>query len=181
MGQVIEKPLYSNLPRRRDRWGPKPYRLGLPMITGSMGSTRTRALLGTGFSPSVVIIVLSLAKPTHYPNPPRLGISWDLGGSIKITGEAYFAITPKRCMAGGRLVATLVLGPLRAWFEAFADFLINYRPFYFMADGGITVDVSCKVDLLLVSFTVSVEIGATLHLEGPPLCGRVHAMLISTS
>lgn len=43
-----------------------------------------------------------------------------------------------------------------------------------MADGGITVGVSCKVDLLIVSFTVSVEIGPTLYLEGLPLCGRVH-------
>ncbi|KAF8418700.1 hypothetical protein EV426DRAFT_539292 [Tirmania nivea] len=114
------------------------------------------------------------AKPSHYPNPPRLGLSWDVGGAIKITGEAYFAITPKCCMFGGRLMATIVLGPLRAWFEAFADFLINYKPFYFMADGGISVGVSCKVDLLIVSFTIKVEIGAALHLEGPPLCGRVH-------
>lgn len=113
-------------------------------------------------------------KPDHYPNPPRLGLSWDVGGALKITGEAYFAITPKCCMFGGRLMATITLGPLSAWFEAFADFLINYKPFYFMADGGISVGVSCKVDLLIVSFTVKVSIGATLHLEGPPLCGRVH-------
>lgn len=113
-------------------------------------------------------------KPDHYPNPPRLAITWSIDSNISITGEAYFAITPKCCMGGGRLVATLVLGPLKAWFEAWADFLINYKPFHFMADGGVSVGVSCKVDLLITSFTISIEIGATLHLEGPPLCGRVH-------
>jgi hypothetical protein len=113
-------------------------------------------------------------KPKHYPSPPRLAISWSVDSNISITGEAYFAITPKCCMGGGHLVATLTLGPLRAWFDAYADFLINYKPFHFMADGGVSVGVSCKVDLLLTSFTVQVEIGARLHLEGPPLCGRVH-------
>ncbi|KAA8903423.1 hypothetical protein FN846DRAFT_954000 [Sphaerosporella brunnea] len=113
-------------------------------------------------------------RPAHYPNPPRLGISWSVDRAISITGEAYFAITPKCCMGGGRLRASLRLGPLEAWFEAYADFLIKYRPFHFMADGGVSVGISCKVDLLITSFTIKVEIGARLHLEGPPLCGRVH-------
>ena len=43
--------------------------------------------------------------PGHYPNPPRLGISWILSSNLRITGEAYFAITPKACMAGGKLQA----------------------------------------------------------------------------
>lgn len=113
-------------------------------------------------------------RPAHYPNPPRLAISWSLDSSLSIMGEAYFAITPKCCMGGGRLSASLRLGPLTAWFDAYADFLINYKPFYFMGDGGITVGVRCKIDLLITSFTIQVEIGAQLHLEGPPLCGRVH-------
>lgn len=113
-------------------------------------------------------------RPQHYPNPPRLAISWSVDSCISITGEAYFAITPKCCMGGGRLRASLSLGPLEAWFDAYADFLINYKPFHFMADGGVSVGVTCKVDLLFTSFTLKVEIGAQLHLEGPPLCGRVH-------
>lgn len=113
-------------------------------------------------------------RPSHYPNPPRLAISWSVDSAISITGESYFAITPKCCMGGGRLRATLKLGPLSAWFDAYADFLINYKPFHFMADGGVSVGVSCKVDLLITSFTIKIEIGAQLHLEGPPLCGRVH-------
>ena len=113
-------------------------------------------------------------KPTHYPNPPRLGISWQVGSDISIVGEAYFAITPKCCMGGGRLRATLSAGPLTAWYSTWADFLIKYQPFYFMAEGGVSIGISCKVDLLITSFTVSVEVGASLSLAGPPLHGRVH-------
>jgi hypothetical protein len=43
--------------------------------------------------------------PPHYPVPPRLGISWSISSNLSITGEAYFAITPKACMAGGKLQA----------------------------------------------------------------------------
>lgn len=120
-------------------------------------------------------------RPRHYPNPPRLAITWSVDKNISITGEAYFAITPKCCMGGGRLHASLKLGPIEAWFDAYADFLINYKPFHFMADGGVSVGVNCKVDLLLTSFTIEVEIGAQLHLEGPPLCGRVHVNFYVTA
>lgn len=123
----------------------------------------------------------SFVRPDYYPNPPRLGISWQLGSNISIVGEAYFAITPKCCMGGGRLSATLSAGPLSAWFTAWADFLIKYQPFYFMAEGGVCVGVSCKVDLLFTSFTISAEIGATLTLAGPPLHGRVHVDFWVTS
>ncbi|KAI5925520.1 hypothetical protein F4810DRAFT_708466 [Camillea tinctor] len=112
-------------------------------------------------------------RPAYYPNPPRLGIYWQVGDTISIVGEAYFAITPKACMGGGRLEATLVAGPLRAWFAAWADFLINYNPFDFVGQVSVSIGVSCKVDLLITSFTVKIEIGAQLDLMGPPLRGRV--------
>ncbi|GAP85316.1 putative transcriptional activator srcap-like protein [Rosellinia necatrix] len=112
-------------------------------------------------------------RPGYYPNPPRLGIYWRVGSTISIEGEAYFAVTPKSCMAGGRLAATLSAGPLRAWFSAWADFLINYMPFDFVGQVGVSIGVSCKVDLLITSFTVSIEVGASLDLMGPPLRGVV--------
>lgn len=113
-------------------------------------------------------------RPDHYPNPPRLGISWSLDSSLSITGEAYFAITPKVCMGGGRLHASLSLGPLGAWFDAYADFLINYSPFHFTADVGVSVGVSFTLDLWFVTIHISVEIGARLNLLGPPISGTVY-------
>ncbi len=43
--------------------------------------------------------------PAHYPRPQRLGISWVISENLSITGESYFAITPKACMGGGILKA----------------------------------------------------------------------------
>lgn len=113
-------------------------------------------------------------RPDHYPNPPRLGISWSLGSSLSITGEAYFAITPKVCMGGGRLHASLSLGPLGAWFDAYADFLINYSPFHFTAEVGVSVGVSFTLDIWFVTIHISVEISARLRLLGPPISGIVY-------
>ncbi|RYP91655.1 hypothetical protein DL770_002221 [Monosporascus sp. CRB-9-2] len=112
--------------------------------------------------------------PVGYPNPPRLGISWNLGGGLTISGEAYFAITPKACMAGGRLHAAFSAGPLGAWFDAFADFLINYKPFYFNMQAGLSVGVGFSIDIWFIHIRISVEIGAQLYLWGPPIAGRVH-------
>jgi hypothetical protein len=116
----------------------------------------------------------SYNRPPQYPNPPRLGISWQFGNAISISGLAYFAITPKACMGGGRLDVTLSLNPLFAYLNAFIDFLINFKPFSFIAEGGITVGVRFTLDLWIVCINIKVEIGARLYIAGPPIHGRVH-------
>ncbi|KAF3155393.1 hypothetical protein TWF751_003250 [Orbilia oligospora] len=116
----------------------------------------------------------AFVAPTQYPRPPRLRISWSLGKHLSVTGEAYFAITPKICMGGGRLHAALSIGALYAYFDAYIDFLINYKPFQFQAQGGVSVGVRYTMDLWLVTIRISVEIGATLRLAGPPFGGTVH-------
>lgn len=115
--------------------------------------------------------------PVGYPNPPRLGISWSLGGGLSITGQAYFAITTKACMGGGKLHAALHAGPLEAWFDAFADFLINYKPFHFLAKIGIDVGVKFNIDVGFIHVHISVDVGADLTMWGPPFAGRVHISL----
>ncbi|EER25091.1 hypothetical protein D8B26_007691 [Coccidioides posadasii str. Silveira] len=116
----------------------------------------------------------SFKPPAQYPTPPRLAISWSYDSAISIRGEAYFAITPKACMGGGRLDASLTLGPLYAFFDAYADFLINYKPFHFTAEGGLSVGVRFTLDLWICTIHIGVEISATLYLQGPPIAGRVH-------
>jgi hypothetical protein len=112
--------------------------------------------------------------PKSYPNPDRLKISWTVNDSLSITGEAYFAITPKVCMGGVRIRASLCLGALRAWFDAYADFLINFAPFHFQATGHVSVGISFSMSVWFVTVSISAEIGATLTLAGPPLGGTVH-------
>ncbi|KAF3920981.1 hypothetical protein ABW20_dc0103144 [Dactylellina cionopaga] len=113
-------------------------------------------------------------RPSQFPNPPRLGFNWKFDSAISIVGECYFAITPKAVMGGGRLHVTLDLGPLQAYFDAWADFLINYKPFHFMAEGGISVGVHFELDLWFVTISIDIDISATLFLQGPPVNGTVH-------
>ncbi|KAF8535596.1 hypothetical protein BDD12DRAFT_892287 [Trichophaea hybrida] len=119
--------------------------------------------------------------PVGYPRPDRLAISWRLGSEISIRGEAYFAITPKVCMGGGRLHALFSTGPLEAFFDVFADFLINYKPFHFQADASISVGVRYNIDFLFIHTHISVELGAQLYLWGPPMAGyvRVNFWIVS--
>lgn len=112
--------------------------------------------------------------PPQYPTPPRLAISWSLDSSLSITGQAYFAITPKVAMGGGALHASLSLGALEAFFDAYADFLINFKPFHFIGDVGVSVGVRFTLDLWIVTLHISVEIGAQLEIQGPALSGIVH-------
>jgi hypothetical protein len=116
----------------------------------------------------------AFAIPPHYPRPERLKIAWSIDKSLSISGEAYFAITPKVCMGGLHIHAALNLGALSAWFDAYADFLINFAPFHFMAEGHISVGIRFSMDVWFVTISISAEIGATLTLAGPPLHGNVH-------
>ncbi|KAK9444045.1 putative transcriptional activator srcap-like protein, partial [Metarhizium brunneum] len=115
--------------------------------------------------------------PEGYPNPPRLGISWSLGGGLSVSGEAYFAIMTKACMGGGRLHAALSAGPLEAWFDAFASFLINYHPFHFLGEIGVDIGVKFSIDIWFIHIHISIDIGADLTMWGPSLAGRVHINL----
>lgn len=83
--------------------------------------------------------------PVHYPDPPRLGISWTYDSEISTIGGADLAITPQWTIGGGRLDAIYQSGRLRATFTAHSDFLINYKPFRFEADVGVEIDVRVTI------------------------------------
>lgn len=119
--------------------------------------------------------------PSYYPQEPLLGFSWALDSSISISGGLYFAMTPAAVMAGGNLSAVYHSGNLKAWFDMYADIIIWYNPFHFIADIGINIGASYKVDLLFCSKTFSAELGADLMLWGPPTGGMVtiHWFIIS--
>jgi hypothetical protein len=111
--------------------------------------------------------------PDYYPVEPRLGFNWPVSSEIKIQGGAYFALTPSCVMAGGALQATYQSGDLKAWFDAQADFLIAWNPFHY--DIYISVNIGASYTLhLIVTKTVSIELGCSLHIWGPRLQGVVH-------
>ncbi|KAH8688320.1 hypothetical protein BGZ61DRAFT_391574 [Ilyonectria robusta] len=116
----------------------------------------------------------AFAVPAHYPRPDRLRISWALNSSLSVSGEAYFAITPKVCMGGLRIRAALSVGALYAWFDAAADFLMNYAPFHFTAEVKVSVGVRYSMNVWFVTVHIAIEVAARLALMGPPLQGIVH-------
>jgi hypothetical protein len=110
--------------------------------------------------------------PQYYPAVPRVGLSWQVIPELKITGELYFALTSNVVMAGGKLSAVWKSGSVSAWFTYWADFLMTFSPFHYAINGGIDLGASFTVDLAFVSLSVTVHVGVTVELWGPPFAGR---------
>ncbi len=109
--------------------------------------------------------------PTYYPKVPSLGLNWQVSGLISIKGGLYCALTPSVIMAGGNLSASYSSGNVKAWFNANADFLVRFKPFAFDSTIGVSVGASYKINLHFTTKTISVTVGASLKLWGPPFAG----------
>jgi hypothetical protein len=114
-------------------------------------------------------------KPTQFPDVPRLGFRWALPIGANIKGEAYFALTNTCIMAGGRLELTYGISCAYIWFTAYADFLISWDPFYYEIDLGVSVGATFSIHICFfgdcINIDVTISLGATLTIEGPPLHG----------
>ena len=111
--------------------------------------------------------------PPHYPRVPRLGLNWQVDANLKITAEAYFALTPSALMAGGNLAVVWQSGHLKAWFLAGVDFLIGWQPFHYR--GRIQVSIGASYTFRFFGWrTVSIELAAELRVWGPPFSGIAH-------
>jgi hypothetical protein len=113
-------------------------------------------------------------KPSYYPLVPRLGMNWAVSDNLAIEGELYFALTPSCLMAGGKLSAVYQAGNLRAWFFAFADFLIGWKPFFYDIEMGIRIGVAYRLSALGVTRMLTLELGAWVKMWGPPFSGTAH-------
>ncbi|UAY54339.1 DUF6603 domain-containing protein [Arachidicoccus terrestris] len=105
--------------------------------------------------------------PSYYPTVPRLGMNWAVSSELVIKGGMYFALTPHAVMAGGRLEATWKSGAISASFIAHADFLIYWKPFSYDIRLGVSFSVNASIDLAFVRISLSVSVGAELHIWGP--------------
>jgi hypothetical protein len=111
--------------------------------------------------------------PTHYPQVAPVGFHWTMDSTITIQGGAYFALTPAALMVGGDLQATYQSGHIKAWFDAHADVIIRWKPFWFDADIGLTIGASYTIDWGFTTSTITVEVGCDLEFWGPPTGGSV--------
>ena len=116
----------------------------------------------------------SYQRPAHYPTVPRLGLNWQVDSHTNINGEIYFAMTPAALMAGGKLSITYTLGDLKAWFIAYADILMKWKPFAYDISIGVLVGASYTMSLFGIRKTFSIELGADLKLWGPEVQAKVH-------
>lgn len=119
-----------------------------------------------GYSPYFV-------KPDWYPAVPHVGFTWSISDTVSLSGGTYMALTPAAIMAGGSLAVNFHDGSLKAWFTAYADLIIWYKPFSFIADIGVSVGASYTMDLGFTTKTFTAELGADLKLWGPPTGGTV--------
>jgi len=108
----------------------------------------------------------AFVKPAWYPSVPRLGMNWDLG-PLKITGQAYFALTPHILMAGLEMSAVFDIKIVKATFDAGFDFLLGWKPFFYLADAYIHI----SIELHLV-FTFHFHVGVDLDIWGPEFGGK---------
>ncbi len=113
-------------------------------------------------------------SPDHFPRVPRLGFNWPLPGNVTISGEAYFALTPSAVMAGGGLQVLYHNGNLQAWFKAEMNALIVWAPFHYQLLIAVSLGASYRLNLLFVTITLKVELGASLKIWGPPMGGELY-------
>ena len=133
------------------------------------------------FSKSQFVLTLggyhpAFQRPPEFPTVPRLGYHWSLLGAISIKGESYFALTNTCVMAGARFEATYGPDWIQVWFTAYSDFLVSWDPFYYDVQIGIEVGARFRMEICFfgcVTIDISVSLGASLHISGPPLHGEV--------
>ncbi|KAF5658805.1 transcriptional activator srcap [Fusarium circinatum] len=111
--------------------------------------------------------------PQYHPKPERLQVWWNVGSGVRISGGAYFPITPDVIMAGANMTASYTTRIIQASFNAWADFLINIAPFYFSADVAVSVYAQVKMGYGWLAWTFRDSLGVMLYLEGPPVHGTV--------
>ena len=119
--------------------------------------------------------------PAHYPKVDPLGLNWRISNKLSIKGSVYFALTSSAFMAGGRLEALWDSGNLKAWFIAQAHFLISWRPYFYDASISVEIGVSYTFKVFGFRKTISIDVGASLHVWGPEFAGvaKVNLSIVS--
>ena len=113
--------------------------------------------------------------PPHYPKVEPLAINWCVDSELTIKGNAYYALTASAIMAGGRLEAVWQSGNQKAWFIANANFIMAWQPYSYDAEISLSIGASYTFDVeilwIRIHNTISIDVGANLHIWGPKFSG----------
>jgi hypothetical protein len=95
-----------------------------------------------------------------------------------LKGGMYLALTPRCVMAGGFLDGTWQTsgGGIKASFGVYADFLVAWRPFFYDARVRANFSVVATIEWWW-TWTLSVSVGADLHIWGPEFSGTAYINL----
>ncbi|OXG04185.1 hypothetical protein BC749_102871 [Flavobacterium araucananum] len=113
-------------------------------------------------------------KPAHYPSVPRLALNWKVSNSLSIRGEMYYALTSSAIMAGGKWEVLFTSSIIKASILIWADMLISWAPYQYYIDLGICVKIEATIKILFIRIHFSLEMGAQLHIWGPPFAGEAY-------
>jgi hypothetical protein len=117
--------------------------------------------------------------PAHYPDVPRVALSWAVTPNLAIHGELYFGLTPSCVMAGGSLSARYARGHLSAWFDLEASFLMEWEPFRYSIHVSVRIGARYVVTIDWGWFgtsrtPISIHLSTEVHIWGPAFGGVAH-------
>ncbi|WP_413167905.1 DUF6603 domain-containing protein [Capilliphycus salinus ALCB114379] len=119
--------------------------------------------------------------PPHYPRVAPIALNWRISNNLSVKGSLYFALTASAIMAGGRLEAVWQSGSIKAWFIANAHFIVAWQPYFYDARIGVNLGASYTFKIFRWRKTISIEVGADLHIWGPKFSGTARIKLAIVS
>ena len=142
--------------------------LSLRIWWGDVGSSGHFLISAGGYAPN-----LNLSSFPQYPNVPRLAITMDLGNLCQAKGKSYFAVTQAMVMWGVAFQISRKVAKVEFWGIVCIDALIAWHPFQYNLYGSIEIGATFSIHVWFVHISITVHVGASLHIWGPPLSGRV--------
>ncbi|MCG5243624.1 hypothetical protein MCW82_27980 [Azospirillum doebereinerae] len=115
---------------------------------------------------------LNLAAFPHYPTVPRLRMNLQLSDMVQVQGETYFALTSALVAYGMNFQCNAKFGPVRVWANVHFDALITWDPFHYDLEVGLEFGAQLRVKVWFVQTSVTVHVGAGLHMWGPTFSGK---------
>ncbi len=111
-------------------------------------------------------------KPAHYPDVPRLALTWYVNENFYIKSSAYFALTPAAIMLGGEMKAIYNSTRFKAAFDFDLDLITQWKPFYYEFATNISIQLEFEAKILRIHKKVTMDVGADLEIWGPDFSGR---------
>ena len=115
--------------------------------------------------------------PDHYPRVDPLALNWRISKNLSVKGSLYFALTASAIMAGGRLEANWKSGRIKAWYVAYAHFIVSWQPYFYDARIGVSIGASYSFRIFRRTRRISIQVGADLHIWGPKFSGKARIRL----